>query len=327
MAWLYKRPGSKMWWIGWRDGGRQFLLSTKTADKSAALKKLHEQEHLMQIRIDGRLTEQFIEAILLNCGVHCKVASLSVCQLERMAVSGVRFGRTGRPQAATTPGRETSYSHGVRGFGTPPKETASPVLPEKRRLYWSWNFTLVIGGEEWPPNKGHHFEDFHNDPDKVTALLRCCDSWFNSAIPEYIQAHVRRSILEEVEKVAGPGEIPKTEVMVELNYEFKIWTPGERPLELKGTKEHAIKLDRQLRGHLMAVKYSFEQGIFRFARAHFRHLAAGWIQRLPPSAARENALRQIKQDLGQIVGPDMLAEDELPPTVQDIEIANPDIAD
>jgi hypothetical protein len=200
-------------------------------------------------------------------------------------------------------------------------------LLEKRLLYWSWDFTLVIGGEEWPPNRGRHFEEFHNHPEKVTGFLRCCDSWFNSAIPEYVESHVRRRTLEAVAKVAGPGEIPKREVVVKLNYTIKVWTPGERASEWKGKEEYAIKLDRQVRGHIMAAKYSFERGIFRLARAEFRYLAADWIKRLPPCAASENALKQIKRELCQNVGPDIIAEDQLPPAIADIEIATSDDVD
>ena len=112
-----------------------------------------------------------------------------------------------------------------------------------------------------------------------------------------------------------------------LTYDIRVWEVGERPYKLKGTKEHAIKLDRQVRGHITAVKWAYEQGVFRFVRAEFRHLAASWIEKLPSSAARENALKQIKRELYQIVGPDMVAEDQLPPAIQDIEIANPDNAD
>ena len=204
-----------------------------------------------------------------------------------------------------------------------PKETEVVLLPEKRRLCWSWDFTLMIDEGKWPPNKGRRFMDFHNHPGNVTAFLRRCDSCFDFDIPNYIEGHVRRCILEAMAKVPAPGESPKTEVEVKLTYAIKVWTPGERANEWKGTKEYAIKLDRQVRGHLMAVKYSFEQGVFRFARAHFRRLAAGWIQSLPPSAARENALRQIKHELYEIVGPDMVAEDELPRAIEDIEIATP----
>ena len=112
-----------------------------------------------------------------------------------------------------------------------------------------------------------------------------------------------------------------------LTYDIRVWEVGERPYKLKGTKEHAVKLDRQVRGHIMAVKWSYEQGIFRFARAHFRHLAASWIEKLPPRAASENALWRVKHEIGQIVGPDMVAEDQLPPGIKDIEIASPDDAE
>jgi integrase len=63
MAWLYKQKGSEKWWLGWRANGRQFLKSTGTSDKAQAAKKLRELDMLLQAQIDGRLTEQFYEAI------------------------------------------------------------------------------------------------------------------------------------------------------------------------------------------------------------------------------------------------------------------------
>ena len=63
MAWIYKQAGSKKWWIGWRANGRQFLKSTGTTDKAQAARKLREQELILQAHVDGRLTEQFFEAL------------------------------------------------------------------------------------------------------------------------------------------------------------------------------------------------------------------------------------------------------------------------
>lgn len=44
MAWLYKRPGSQKWWIGWRANNRQFLKTTGTKDRALAEKCLAEYE-------------------------------------------------------------------------------------------------------------------------------------------------------------------------------------------------------------------------------------------------------------------------------------------
>jgi len=179
-----------------------------------------------------------------------------------------------------------------------PEGTTPIFCPGKRRLYWSWDFTLVIDEEAWPPNKGLRFIDFHNTTTGVTALLRLCDDIFNSDLPRYIGAHVRNRVLEAAAREVGPGEPPKTEVLVKLLYDIKVWTPGKRPYERKGKREDAIKLERQVCGHIMAVKWSYERNIFRFARAEFRHLTASWIQNMPQNTATENALKQIKQELG-----------------------------
>jgi len=63
MAWLYKRPDSERYWIGFRKNGRQFLQSTKTRDKAEAEKKLRHFEILEQLAHDGKLNDVFIEAL------------------------------------------------------------------------------------------------------------------------------------------------------------------------------------------------------------------------------------------------------------------------
>lgn len=63
MAWLYLRPDSARWWIGFRKNGRQFLLSTKTSDRRQAEIKLRTYETIEQAEADGRLNDAFIAAI------------------------------------------------------------------------------------------------------------------------------------------------------------------------------------------------------------------------------------------------------------------------
>jgi integrase len=63
MAWLYRRPGSKFWWIGWKVNGRQFLKSTKETDRKAAEAKLCEHEFIAKAAYDGKLTEALIESL------------------------------------------------------------------------------------------------------------------------------------------------------------------------------------------------------------------------------------------------------------------------
>lgn len=62
-AWLYRRPGSSKWWVGWRVNNRQHLQSTKTENKKDAEKKLREIEFLVEARSDSRLTEALIESL------------------------------------------------------------------------------------------------------------------------------------------------------------------------------------------------------------------------------------------------------------------------
>ena len=63
MAWLYQRPDSKKWWIGFRKNGRQVLLSTKTDDRKKAEARLREFQLLEDAEKAGRLTEEFVAAL------------------------------------------------------------------------------------------------------------------------------------------------------------------------------------------------------------------------------------------------------------------------
>jgi len=60
MAWLYQRPGSSKWWIGYRVNGRQVLRSTKTRDRKAAERQLAKLESVAQAHAAGSLTQEFV---------------------------------------------------------------------------------------------------------------------------------------------------------------------------------------------------------------------------------------------------------------------------
>lgn len=63
MAWLYKRPDSERYWIGWRANGKQHLKSTGTSDRVKAEAQLREIELLEHARVAGRLTDEFIASL------------------------------------------------------------------------------------------------------------------------------------------------------------------------------------------------------------------------------------------------------------------------
>jgi integrase len=58
MAWLFKRPGSNRWWIGWRHEGKQFARAAKTADDAAAKGELKKVEAMFQHHASGTLTDE-----------------------------------------------------------------------------------------------------------------------------------------------------------------------------------------------------------------------------------------------------------------------------
>ena len=60
MAWIYKRPGSEYWWLGYRLNGRQYLRSTKTSDRKKAEQELARLNAVDQAHKAGSLTDEFV---------------------------------------------------------------------------------------------------------------------------------------------------------------------------------------------------------------------------------------------------------------------------
>jgi integrase len=61
VAWLYERNG--VWWIGYRQGGQQYLRSTKTRDRKRAQQELTKLEMMTQAHAAGSLTEEFFRLL------------------------------------------------------------------------------------------------------------------------------------------------------------------------------------------------------------------------------------------------------------------------
>lgn len=64
MAWLYKRPGSKFYWMGWRANGRQFLRSTGKTRKKDAEEVLAQYELMAKAKEAGALTRDFYLSLM-----------------------------------------------------------------------------------------------------------------------------------------------------------------------------------------------------------------------------------------------------------------------
>src|SRR5581483_11285887 len=60
MSWLQKRGG--VWWIGWRNDGKEFRKSTGETEKEKAKAHLEVQERLEMARRANALTEEFYRA-------------------------------------------------------------------------------------------------------------------------------------------------------------------------------------------------------------------------------------------------------------------------
>ena len=63
MAWLYQRPDSGRWWIGYRHNGVQVLKSTGQNDKRAAEVELAKVETMLAAQRAGALTAELYIAI------------------------------------------------------------------------------------------------------------------------------------------------------------------------------------------------------------------------------------------------------------------------
>jgi integrase len=60
MAWIYQRPESENWWLGYRLNGHQYRRSTKTTDQKKAEQELARINSVDQAHKAGSLTDEFV---------------------------------------------------------------------------------------------------------------------------------------------------------------------------------------------------------------------------------------------------------------------------
>ncbi len=63
MAWLYKQPNSRLWWIGYRVNGKQILRSTGKALRADAEKEMAKLNAIESAQKAGSLTEEFYRLV------------------------------------------------------------------------------------------------------------------------------------------------------------------------------------------------------------------------------------------------------------------------
>ena len=199
-------------------------------------------------------------------------------------------------------------------------ETPAAPVPEQFCLRLDWNLRLVVGSEVSLPTKGFSTMKFYKDPKSSGEFLRRCDEWFDMRVVNSITVPIRCKILGFPAKNGGQAAIQGTEVPVKLTYDIKVSVAGKRPYEINGVREAIIEVDRQVRGHVMALEQSYNLSIFRQIKGYFRCVTCEWIKTLPPGPDAENALKRIKRELDEMYKEDMVAEDELPATIRDIEV-------
>lgn len=60
MAWIYQRPESENWWLGYRLNGRQYRRSIKTTDRKKAEQELEKLRAVDHAHKAGSLTDEFV---------------------------------------------------------------------------------------------------------------------------------------------------------------------------------------------------------------------------------------------------------------------------
>ena len=63
MSWLYKRPDSNLWWMGYRVNGEQVLKSTGQTDKGKAQEMLDKVDAMLALKRANALTREVFEEI------------------------------------------------------------------------------------------------------------------------------------------------------------------------------------------------------------------------------------------------------------------------
>jgi integrase len=60
MAWIYQRPESENWWLGYRLNGHQYRRSIKTTDRKQAERELEKLNSIAHAHKAGSLTDEFV---------------------------------------------------------------------------------------------------------------------------------------------------------------------------------------------------------------------------------------------------------------------------
>jgi integrase len=130
MAWIYQRPGSSNWMIGWRHDGKLFQRSTKTADKAEAQRQLDKLDAMFLHQKTGTLTDEVYGILTGKTAAKPTVAQF----FDNWLADATR---------STTPGTVTKYRQVIREFSghIQARETGlllGEVTADHVRSFFNW---------------------------------------------------------------------------------------------------------------------------------------------------------------------------------------------
>jgi hypothetical protein len=196
--------------------------------------------------------------------------------------------------------------------------TAVLSLPEKPTLWLAWKIRLMAGTLALPLIKGREELDFFEGLDQVLPFLKLCDERFDTRIARPMISALRARFL----KPRGESEAPSgPDITFKIIYDIRIWATSTPTHQTKGSLETTLQLEtRSMRGQIGLLEGSLLRTTFNPVRANFRHVAAYLVERLVPHESAEAALMAIRQEIQSILKPDIVPANELPITIEDIDV-------
>ena len=198
---------------------------------------------------------------------------------------------------------------------------ADLTLPaETANISIVWKVRLTTGRVMLATFKGDHEAKLFEAPEQALRFLSDLDACLDTRIARPLTAAARNRYLQ---KAADQQDVSEAKSVVKVKYDIRVLVTGRPEHEIKGAVETVLEMDPgSIRGQVGLLERCWRQAIFAPVKVQFRHLAATVVGEMNQYESAEAVQETIREQLHCISKPDMIPEDEPPPVLATIEIAN-----
>ena len=168
--------------------------------------------------------------------------------------------------------------------------------------------------------KGNHEAELFGTPDQALPFLSDLDTCLDTRIARPLSLAVRNRYMQ---KRDDQDDASEAKSVLKVKYDIRVLVTSRPEHEIKGNVETVLEMDPgSIRGQIGLLERSWRQAIFAPVKVQFRHLAATVVGEMNQYESAEAVQETIREQLHCISKPDMIPEDEPPPVLATIEIAN-----